>query len=62
MSDRAGARQVAIAVLALLLFGWPFVAVFDVPDRVLGVPVLWGWLMSAWAAVVVLVAVSSGER
>jgi hypothetical protein len=62
MGDRASARLVAVAVLALLLFGWPFVAVVDVADRVLGIPVLWGWLMSAWAAVVVLVAASSRER
>lgn len=57
---RAGAvttgRLVAVAVLAFVLFTYPFVAVFDVPARVLGVPVLWAYLLTAWAAVIALVA------
>lgn len=62
MDDRSGARLVALAVLGLLLFGWPFVAVFDVPERVLGVPVLWAWLLGSWAAFIALVAVAVRER
>jgi hypothetical protein len=50
------ARLVAVAALGFLLFGYPLLAVFDVPARVLGVPVLWAYLFLAWAAVVVLVA------
>jgi hypothetical protein len=49
-------RLVAVAVLAFLLFTYPFVAVFDVPARVLGLPVLWAYLLTAWAAVIALVA------
>ncbi len=50
------ARLVALAVLAFLLFNQPFLAVFDVPARVLGVPVLWAYLLGVWAAVIALVA------
>jgi hypothetical protein len=57
VTDRRGARLVAVAVLAFLLFGWPFLAVFDVPSQVLGVPVLWAYLLVAWAAVIALLAV-----
>jgi hypothetical protein len=49
-------RLVAVAVLAFLLFNHPFLAVFDVPARVLGVPVLWAYLLGIWAAVIALAA------
>jgi hypothetical protein len=49
-------RLVAAAVLALLLFNYPFLAVFDVDVRVLGIPLLWAYLFTAWALVVALVA------
>ena len=49
-------RLVAAAVLALLLFNYPFLAVFDVDVRVLGIPLLWAYLFTAWALVVALMA------
>jgi hypothetical protein len=54
-----GERLVAVAVLAFLLFNYPLLALFDVPARVLGVPLLWAYLMTAWAAVIALVAWTS---
>jgi hypothetical protein len=57
MTERSRtARLVAAAVLALLLFNYPFLAVFDVDVRVLGIPLLWAYLFTAWALVVALVA------
>jgi hypothetical protein len=50
------ARMVAVAALALLLFGFPFMALFDVDVRVLGVPLLWTYLFVAWAAVIAAIA------
>jgi hypothetical protein len=50
------ARMVAVAVLALLLFGFPFMALFDVDVRVLGVPLLWAYLFVAWAVVIAVIA------
>jgi hypothetical protein len=50
------ARMVAVAVLALLLFGFPFMALFDVDVRVLGVPLLWTYLFVAWAVVIAVIA------
>jgi hypothetical protein len=59
MSDESRrARLVAAAALGCLLFGYPLLAVFDVPARVFGVPVLWAYLFLAWTAVVVLVALA----
>ena len=57
MSDRLkSARLTAAAVLALLLFNYPFLAVFDLDSAVLGVPVLWVYLLVVWAGVIALAA------
>ncbi|HET6663917.1 MAG TPA: hypothetical protein VFG94_06650 [Acidimicrobiales bacterium] len=57
MSERSRTpRLTAAAALALLLFNYPFLAVFDVDVRVLGIPLLWAYLFTAWALVVALMA------
>lgn len=56
VGSRRPARLVAVAVLAFLLFNVPFLAVADQPVRVLGVPLLWGYLFLVWAGVIALVA------
>ena len=57
MSERSRTpRLTAAAALALLLFNYPFLAVFDVDVRVLGIPLLWAYLFTAWALVVALIA------
>ena len=61
MSDRAGerlrgVRLVAVAAVALLLFNFPFLAIFDVHVLPGGVPLLWAYLFAAWATVIALVA------
>lgn len=57
MSDRLkNARLTAAAVLALLLFNFPFLAVFDVDTLVVGVPVLWAYLFIVWAGIIALAA------
>jgi hypothetical protein len=52
------AHLVALAALGGVLFGYPVLAVFDVPATVLGVPVLWAYLFVAWAVLVTAVAVA----
>lgn len=57
MSRRSRTPRLAAAgVLGLLLFNYPFLALFDLDVRVLGVPLLWMYLFTAWALVVALVA------
>ena len=57
MSERSRTpRLTAAEALALLLFNYPFLAVFDVDVRVLGIPLLWAYLFTAWALVVALIA------
>jgi hypothetical protein len=45
-----------VAALALLLFNFPFLAVFDLDTLVFGVPVLWAYLFIVWGAVIALAA------
>jgi hypothetical protein len=60
MSEREREKApllVAAAVLGFLLFNYPILAIFDLDARVLGVPVLWAYLFTAWASLIVLAAV-----
>jgi hypothetical protein len=54
-SDRRS-RLVALAVLGFVLVNYPLLALFDLDARVLGVPVLWAYLLVAWATLIALVA------
>ena len=57
MSDSLrSARMVAVAALALLLFNFPLLALFDVDVRVGGVPLVWAYLFFVWVAVIAVVA------
>ena len=51
----AAARLAGIFLLGCVAFGFPMIAVFNVPGRVLGVPVLYAYLFSAWLLLIVLV-------
>jgi len=48
-------RLLAVAGLALVLFNYPMIAVFDKPILVAGVPLLWAYLFIAWVLVIALV-------
>jgi hypothetical protein len=49
-------RIVCLFLLALLLFNYPVLAVFNASQSVLGVPVLYAYLFAAWALVIALAA------
>ena len=50
------ARLVGLFLLALLLFNYPLLAVFNRDGAVFGVPVLYAYLFAAWSAVIALAA------
>ncbi|MGA8052313.1 MAG: hypothetical protein WCA12_00365 [Burkholderiales bacterium] len=54
---RLNARLLALFLLGAMLFGYPLLAVFNVPATVLGVPVLYAYLFMAWAALIALLAI-----
>lgn len=49
-------RLVALLCLGALAFGYPLLALFNLPGTVLGVPVLYAYLFAAWAALIGLIA------
>jgi hypothetical protein len=57
------ARVVAVFLLGCLAFGYPLLALVNVPATVLGVPVLYVYVFGAWAALILLIAwATSGAR
>lgn len=50
-------RIVALFLLACLLFNYPLVALFNVGAKVAGVPVLYAYLLGAWAFIIAAAAV-----
>jgi len=49
-------RIVCLFLLAFLLFNYPMLALFNVSQTVLGVPVLYAYVFAAWALVIALAA------
>lgn len=57
MSDRLRtARLIAVGLLALALFNFPLLAVFDTDTLVAGIPLLWIYLFGAWLLIIGLLA------
>jgi hypothetical protein len=56
-ASRKGQRLVGLFLLGCLLFNYPLLALFNVRASVFGIPLLYAYLFSAWALLIVLVAV-----
>jgi hypothetical protein len=55
-SDRANASTlVAVFLLGCLLFSYPLLALFNVHAFILGVPVLYAYLLYDWVALIWLI-------
>jgi hypothetical protein len=52
----ATARVIAVFLLGCLAFGYPLLALFNVPATVVGVPVLYLYVFGSWAALILLIA------
>lgn len=61
-SGPSGARLTCVFLAGCLLFSFPLMALFNVPGRILGIPVLYAYLFAAWAGVIVLVAALMERR
>jgi hypothetical protein len=55
-AERKGPRMIALCMLGCVLFNFPVLALFNVPDKLLGVPVLYAYIFSAWALLIALMA------
>ena len=50
------ARLTAAGAAGLLLLNYPLVSLFDRTTRVFGVPLLWAYLFTVWAALIGVLA------
>jgi hypothetical protein len=57
-----GARLVALSVLGFLLFNYPLLALFNRPEMLAGVPVLYVYLFGGWAALIAAIALVAEAR
>lgn len=55
-------RMIALFLLALLLFNPPLLRLFGVEGALLGVPVLYAYILGAWAVVIALAALVAERR
>lgn len=62
--ESRGQRLVALCMLGSVLFNYPILALFSVSGSVFGIPVLYAYIFTAWAALIALMAVvvESGRR
>ena len=55
-SQIKGQRLVALSILGCLLFNYPFLALFNEPGIVFGIPVLYVYIFAVWGMLILLIA------
>ena len=50
------ARVIAVFLVGCLAFGYPMLALFNMPARMLEMPMLYLYVFGAWAALILLIA------
>jgi hypothetical protein len=56
LDPTVASRLVALFLAGCLAFGYPLLALFNVPETILGVPVLYAYLFGSWTILIVLLA------
>jgi hypothetical protein len=54
--EAKGQRLVGLCLLGFVLFNYPFLALFNVPTFIFGIPVLYAWIFVAWAVLIAAMA------
>jgi hypothetical protein len=57
-----GQRLVALFLLGVLLLNYPLLNLFASDGRILGIPVLYAYVFSAWALLIALMALVVEKR
>lgn len=60
--DTKGPRLTAACLLGVVLFNYPMLAIFNVPETLAGIPVPYLYLFVAWGVVVALMAWIAEQR
>ena len=56
--DPRGQRLTALCMLGCVLFNYPFLAIFNIPVAVLGIPILYAYIFAAWLLLIALMALA----
>ena len=56
MSENKGPRLAALCMLGMVLFNFPVLALFNVPQTLFGVPLLYAYIFMACAGLIGLMA------
>jgi len=49
-------RLIGLFLLGYLLFNHPIISLFNLPDMVVGIPLLYAYIFAVWVLLIVLVA------
>jgi hypothetical protein len=52
--DRRSQRMVALCMLGCVLFNFPLLALFNVPEMLFGVPLLYAYVFVVWGLLIAL--------
>ncbi len=55
-SDLTGPRLAAVFLLGSVLLNYPILAIFTRPEKVAGIPLLYGYIFGAWLLLIGLMA------
>jgi hypothetical protein len=55
-------RLIALFFLGYLLFNYPLMALFNLPEIIWGIPLLYAYLFGVWVLLIVLVILIVGFR
>jgi len=61
-SSWSGQRLVVLFLLGCLLFNYPVLVLFNLPTSVMGIPLIYAYLFTAWIALIVLAAAVMERR
>lgn len=55
-------RLISLFLLGCLLFNYPILTIFDLPEKVLGIPLLYLYIFCAWALLIFLVGLITSKH
>ena len=61
-NEQRGQRLAALFLLGCLLFNYPLLQLFSRDGAIFGIPLLYGYLFSAWAVLIALMALVIERR
>ena len=55
-------RLISLFLLGCLLFNYPILSIFDLPKMILGIPLLYLYILCSWALLILLVGLITSKH